>query len=821
MGAMDIHGEGNVTLTDQERNAVNSSSLKMYGDFQQDSSIPSTFEEAIAFYKTLPEMAGTIEDHYPGAARLGAVMMPIQLLCDETDTILNRITEGIITRVSTVLDELDTSRKNVEALLEQEPSVRFPPLNKNLRKFSIPLEDATLEFKKQLGDLLPNIRGGSGDGESALIDLIKQYTDSVFEISSCNLFLGNRERENAAIVTVLQNYEETSNIQVADYKSGNDINFIYSRDHVLVMELNVLSLENVTESFLNGDTVDESSNWYNNPNVVGEVGHDLRKYSRFAWENADDEKLGYLLRINKVQSNPLKLEYIHANITETFQIPNAPSSAEISRVSYDSINVIVKKPLPSIIGVGFQLNETLEGQGIKRVLNFKPDETEKEFVISGLDAFTSYTFQFVYYITKVGNSEKLQMNLDLDTAPSSPPHSVITKEVKVDSINLAWAPPNFIGDRLNSSILSYNITLLNEENDIEFAETTAAGETELSIDHLTPATAYRYSIRAFIGMAESEEATGIVYTSSIPPTIHVLPAEVGTTSATIHWSPPDRIPTGATILLYYIRYFLSGEEGSDPGTSTIYEIPVETNQTEYSVNDPTPGLTYIFQVKVSTTKGDSPYSNGFKLTTDYNETDLEQLQRVLSEKVENLADELQEEMEGVQGDINVMQDKLQGEIEGVQGDLVDIQNANSALCAYQDLEGNGNNGLSGEIVVYDTTYLETNGASCSLDESTGKFTAGKSGVYQISVSARSGDTEDNQYFNVNLRTSSGNYQDGYQAYIAQQHASGTSYLHTPLNAIRFISLQQGETAWLEYGCSSSDKTDCYIVALKFCVSLYK
>merc|ERR1711872_756928 len=181
--------------------------------------------------------------------------------------------------------------------------------------------------------------------------------------------------------------------------------------------------------------------------------------------------------------------------------------------------------------------------------------------------------------------------------------------------------------------------------------------------------------------------------------------------------------------------------------STIYEIPVETNQTEYSVNDLTPGLTYIFQVKVSTTKGDSPYSNGFKLTTNYNETDLEQLQRVLSEKVENLADGLQGDIDSVQGGlvrvkdklqgaIKGVQDKLQGEIEGVQGDLVDMQNANSALCAYQETVGYGKNGLSGKIVVYDTTYLETNRASCSLDKSTGKFTAGKSGVYQISVSAR-------------------------------------------------------------------------------------
>jgi len=185
-----------------------------------------------------------------------------------------------------------------------------------------------------------------------------------------------------------------------------------------------------------------------------------------------------------------------------------------------------------------------------------------------------------------------------------------------------------------------------------------------------------------------------------------------------------------------------------------------------------------------------------------------------------LEDKLQDDKDELRGEIEGVQDKLQGEIEGVQDDIVDMQNANSALCAYQYRVGYGN-GLSGNIVVYDTTYLETNGASCSLDKSTGKFTAGKSGVYQISVSAEYGYTEDSSYFYLYLRTSSGNYQDGHEAEIAGQHFFGTSGLYTPLNAIRFISLQQGETAWLEYSCSSSDKTDCYIRFLKFCVSLYK
>jgi len=154
-------------------------------------------------------------------------------------------------------------------------------------------------------------------------------------------------------------------------------------------------------------------------------------------------------------------------------------------------------------------------------------------------------------------------------------------------------------------------------------------------------------------------------------------------------------------------------------------------------------------------------------------------------------------------------------------DFEEIKNANSALCAYQYNVGGGNNGLSGNIVVYERYYLETNGANSSLDKSTGKFTAGKSGVYQISVSAKTGFSKSGRYVKLYLRTSSGNYQGGDEAEIAYQRA-GSTWLGTSLSAIRFISLQQGETAWLEYECEDGlTSSSCGIPGLKFCVSLYK
>jgi len=235
-----------------------------------------------------------------------------------------------------------------------------------------------------------------------------------------------------------------------------------------------------------------------------------------------------------------------------------------------------------------------------------------------------------------------------------------------------------------------------------------------------------------------------------------------------------------------------------------------------------------------------------------NKQNIEEIQNEFQNKLEkmnnqlvSLKKKLQGEFKGVQGDIsNVKGDiaNVQSDITSVQGDIVDMQrmtvkledrgdmlkdeldditNANAALCAIGNI-GNGNQGLSGPVIVYDTLYQETNGASCSLDISTGKFTAGRSGVYQISVNSPYGKTKDNTYIYVYLRTSSGSYQDDHEAKIAYQSGDGTSYLRTPLNAIRFISLQQGETVWLEYYCNAGlTSTSCGIHKIKFCVSLYK
>ena len=50
-----IEGEGRVNLTDSETEMLNTTNLRMFGDFSPISNLPSTFLEAVEFYQdTLP-----------------------------------------------------------------------------------------------------------------------------------------------------------------------------------------------------------------------------------------------------------------------------------------------------------------------------------------------------------------------------------------------------------------------------------------------------------------------------------------------------------------------------------------------------------------------------------------------------------------------------------------------------------------------------------------------------------------------------------------------------------------------------------------------
>ena len=70
-----IEGEGSVNITDSDLMIMNHTSLTMYGDFSPETTAPTTFEDAVEFYKNLPLLASE------GGQIIEVHLSPLQDVC--------------------------------------------------------------------------------------------------------------------------------------------------------------------------------------------------------------------------------------------------------------------------------------------------------------------------------------------------------------------------------------------------------------------------------------------------------------------------------------------------------------------------------------------------------------------------------------------------------------------------------------------------------------------------------------------------------------------------------------------------------------------
>ena len=65
-------------------------------------------------------------------------------------------------------------------------------------------------------------------------------------------FLENRGREISTVQAILDgyNFPDINNLVIADYEMANDVEFIFKRDKVVVLDIHILTLKELTEKFI-------------------------------------------------------------------------------------------------------------------------------------------------------------------------------------------------------------------------------------------------------------------------------------------------------------------------------------------------------------------------------------------------------------------------------------------------------------------------------------------------------------------------------------------------------------------------------------------
>ena len=86
--------------------------------------------------------------------------------------------------------------------------------------------------------------------------MIVEYEASPFYVNSLEPFsfpfLENRGREIFTVQAILDayNFPDIENLVIADYEMANDVEFIFKRDKVVVLDFHILTLKELTERFI-------------------------------------------------------------------------------------------------------------------------------------------------------------------------------------------------------------------------------------------------------------------------------------------------------------------------------------------------------------------------------------------------------------------------------------------------------------------------------------------------------------------------------------------------------------------------------------------
>ena len=498
---------GSSHMSEEDRVVADDCTITVFGDFSpEDVPPPANLNQAVEFYRNMPSLTGTKEDHWKGTTIQEFHATPISDICADLNPTLNELNESLMKASESMLDDLDKLRMRVGSLLDSVVAIRFSPLQKNLQIYQKALKDFTAGQKRRLQEIVPRIRGGNAEAEEDLNILLTDYLNSVFQLDKSLEFLVNRSRELNAIRFLLESFPPAPNRLVQDYTSIEEAQAMFMRDKVVLLELGVLSDVNVTKSFLDGEPMDENNFWYNKQNTSGAVGSTVRNFFDFANANVDSEDKGYVIKLKIVsEEDPTKLTAYNEGVTvpEPFEIPLVTEDIKPFNITVNGFKFTVPKANQFVDSCQYTLTDLTTTATIENEEKFETNEA----TISVQDAAPLHQFTMQYsYVTQFGSSPKSPPLEAFFTTPSTEPQQLQLGERTAHSFSLSWQPPAVVADRLIPS-LSYRLQLWREGDVADILIYFCSGQSlveeqktsnlEATFSLLNPATQFTVTVSAF------------------------------------------------------------------------------------------------------------------------------------------------------------------------------------------------------------------------------------------------------------------------------------------------------------------------------------
>ena len=416
-------------------------------------------------------------------------------MCSDAEVMYNEISDGMLAQVIQILDQLEELEVKVNGMMKSDLAVMFNPLRRNLGIYKTELKKYSIRLKSQLQKILPNIRDSQNkEGEEALINLIIAHEDSQFAFDKSNNFLIDRKRELNAIEFLIETVLD-SNVAVADFEKATDVAYIFSMDHLVLLELNILSDTNNTLSFINGNPNIEDDFWYNKPDVNGHVGNLLRSLKAIAEVMADQPDFGFMVKLAPFKEEPFVMNALLSGFVESneFINPPQPPAPTLLEVSPTGFYFKVVKANEFITKLNITTTDVINTRSFSSIKDVEDIDVggDIEVSIEGLEMAHVYSFH-VQYVTAVGTGPKSPGPIKpFSTRPTSAPQDVLASEVARHHLKVVWQPPALMANGITASDLSYRVTITSSSG---FNRVEVTNDTEWTVENPDPDTKLKFEV---------------------------------------------------------------------------------------------------------------------------------------------------------------------------------------------------------------------------------------------------------------------------------------------------------------------------------------
>ncbi|XP_058873352.1 uncharacterized protein LOC117404269 [Acipenser ruthenus] len=506
--AITVEGEGSLDMTDTEVDDVKKFSCTFHGDFRLGSN-PSTFQDAVQVYKTLPKLLGDNGEH---AVPVKVWLYPLIKLDSKAAKLVRNISDQLVTCSQTALEQLHAVEMQCNDMIEEIVPQTFPEVEEKIQQLKQTSQQYKLSFMRQLASVLPAIRGG-GQEEGVLAEVLQHNEESPFNTKCLNVWLDSKQKEMNAVRGYLKKLKEN---RIKVLSSGNELDellFDPEVEKVVCFTFTSLhepepylqDLHNYQVNVPHSVTPDQYTqqhiqNWVSNESMQ-KMKMCLKVFLELITVNKENEETKFLVTSKSDEKFPGACILLYENGSDStyFEFPSKPDTPEVCGVTHDSVTL---KLIPPSSDANNKVTCRVE---------YKCTDQEDWIIktntptVSGLQANTEYEFRYTA-VGMLGYPVSSDTTSSVKTLPTSAPGKPSKHKATPSSITITWEKPSVIGDGV--TIHGYKIEYRSNEAS-KWTETTTDKE-EYTLEGLDKKASYIIRVSCDCGdlgsSAASEEA---------------------------------------------------------------------------------------------------------------------------------------------------------------------------------------------------------------------------------------------------------------------------------------------------------------------------